>query len=373
MKLLIVDQLSKTTGHDTFMLASKIQKQNDDMIVETAISDEYFGNDNGVRKHICFVNVYKGNFVKKTINYLKSLKRLVRLVKKEKYDFVLLNWFSLPWIENHYVKKIKKYSKVYIIIHDVIPFNVRPLEIKFLDKIYSTVNGLFVQNENAKAIYDKTFKNKTKVKTISSAFCDKNDFELIDKNESRERLSIPYDKFVYLYYGTIRNSKGLDTLIESFSKVHDINKDSFLLIGGAFSHVNPKYYLDLTNKYLDSSNSRVDFKFIDIKDEKFYFCASDCLVLPYKSGFQSGVAQLGLMYDLPMISSNIGELPNCVVAGFNGENYDANNPQQLTDCLLKIRNVDLKEYSINSKKLSETKYSLSFKANEIIDFMKSNS
>ena len=366
MRILVVDQFSRNVGHDTFMLAKRINDLGNE--VEVACTDDYKFGTFGLKKHVCFINVYKGNFIKKIVNYLKSLKRLKKIIKEGKYDAVNFQWFSLPWIETRFVKSIHKYAKTFITIHDVVPLRVRPFEMKALNSIYSNVDGLFIQNEYAEKIYLENFENKTPYQIVTSAFCDKFEFEPISKKEARNQLGIPEDKFVYLYYGTIRDSKGLPDLFNAFREVSKAKKNSFLLVGGAFSHVDENAYHELVKKNTNSDNARIDFKFIDPEDEKKYFCAADCVCLPYLVGFQSGVAQLGLMYDLPLITSNIGDLPNCVINGENGFVYEAGNKEQLAKAMIDIVDCDLSAFSEKSKQLSLTKFSLSKKAELFVEF-----
>ena len=354
MRVLIVDQLSKRTGHDSFMFAKKLRAHGLD--VELVIG-EYSNDEFSLANYKIFNNVFTGNFFKKTINYLFALSKLKKIIKNGKYDIVYLQWFILPWLEPVFVKKIKKYCRVIINVHDPIPFYIRPFEIHSLKKIYNYSNGIILLNENAKKVFVENYKVNVPVFVTTSAFCDKDEFHLISKEEARSFFNLPNDRYVVLYYGSIRDSKGLDLLIEAFSVAHKKNDKLFLLIGGAFlKNDEKKKYLELVSKYLKDSNSFARFEFIPDCDENKFFCASDVICLPYKTGFQSGVAQLALMYEKPIIVSNTGDLSDCVSG--NGFIISPNSVEEITEALLKIVDKDQNEMSLNSKKLGENDFSL---------------
>ena len=49
--------------------------------------------------------------------------------------------------------------------------------------------------------------------------------------------------------------------------------------------------------------------FIPEEDVKYYFCASDMVVQPYRSATQSGITQIAYNFERPMLVTNIGGLP----------------------------------------------------------------
>jgi len=56
-------------------------------------------------------------------------------------------------------------------------------------------------------------------------------------------------------------------------------------------------------------------EFIADKDVKFYLCAADAVVQPYRNATQSGVTPLAYHFEKPMIVTNVGSLPSLVSDG----------------------------------------------------------
>jgi glycosyltransferase involved in cell wall biosynthesis len=371
MKVLFVDQFGKTTGRDTLALAELINI-NKDVEMEVYLSDNTeIPADRSYSIKIAkgFHGAYEGSFVNKALNYLKALRALKEYIEKTHPDIVHLQWFSLPWLEWIHLGGLTKKQKVVITVHDVIPFDNRPMEMKCLDKIYSKANALVMHTETSKNLFRSTYKAKTPISVVTQGFCLKSDYSIINKSEAKKHFCIPEDSIVFLNYGTIRPSKGLNILIKSIQKAHQKNKKVYLLAAGAFHKVNEDEYKTLVKNQLDNSFSNVRFGFVPQEEEKWYFSAADVVCLPYLEVTQSGVAQLGLMYELPIIATNIGEMFDVCRDNKNGLLVSAGDENSLTDAIIKMTSDDVfrKAASYESKILGETEFSLQIKANKIAD------
>ena len=85
------------------------------------------------------------------------------------------------------------------------------------------------------------------------------------------------------------------------------NKNVKLIIAGEY-YSNKEFYSDLIEKNnLKDKIIDVD-RFVDHRDVRYYFCASDLVVQPYKSATQSGVTQIAYHFNKPMVVTNVGGL-----------------------------------------------------------------
>lgn len=374
MKVLLVDQLGKTTGRDTLAVAELINK-NEDIDMEVYLSDNTeIPNDRKYAVKIVkgFHGAYCGNAISKGLNYLKALYELKKYIIMHKIDVVHLQWFSLPWIEWVYVGQLHKYCKVFITVHDIIPFDCRPAEIKFLDKIYKRADALFIHTRSGKKLFHENYSAKTPIQVITQGFCMKRDYKHIDSFEAKDYFGIPHDRVVFLYYGTIRKSKGFDYLIAAIHEAYKKNNKVYLLAAGAFHNVNEDEYRNLVTDKLSENYSTVNFGFVPQNEEQWYFSAADVLCLPYLEVAQSGVAQLGLMYELPIIATNIAEMPDVARDKINGMIIRPGEAKQLEKAILDYAGNDKirKEHSLESKVLGETEFSLEVKAEKIVEVYK---
>lgn len=369
MKVLLVDQFGKTTGRDTLALAELINR-NPEVNMEVFLSENTeipVDRKYTVKIIKGFRGAYEGNIINKTINYLKALKELKKYIESNNIDIVHLQWFSLPWIEWIYVAALRRRHRVVITVHDVIPFDNRPFEMQSLDKIYEKADALVMHTDTSKNLFQKMYKAKTPISVVTQGFCLKSDYKIIDKKKAKEHFGIPKEAVVFLYYGTIRPSKGLDILIKSMHNAYKENKNVYLLAAGAFHRVNEEEYINMVKDLLDDGCAAVSFGFVPQEEEQWYFSAADVLCLPYLEVTQSGVAQLGLMYELPIIATDVGEMGDVCRDGQNGIVVKPGNQDELKDVIIKFTgNAKFREKASKiSKELGEKEFSLEVKAEKV--------
>ncbi|MBR4059728.1 MAG: glycosyltransferase family 4 protein [Lachnospiraceae bacterium] len=363
MKILFVEQLGKNNWEYIYSAAKYMAEEND---VTCYMSDTTPRNTGEYKFKIVygFNKAYEGSFVNKALNYLKALFELGKFIRQNDFDIVHFEWFSLPWIEWLYLRYLKKYTKIVITVNDVIPFETRPLEMKCLGLIYQAADAILLHTRENLELFNSIFETKCHKTVITAAFRDKDDYSKMEKTEARKILNIPEDKIVILYFGTIRHSKGLDLLIKAFPEALKENKNLFLLGAGAFHAVDSDYYNNLVKEYLDDSHSKMDFKHIPDEMMRVYFSASDILCVPYREIYQSGIAQFGLIYDMPIIGSDLERMADMVQQGVNGETFKNENIEDLKNAIVRLSsdNEKMKKYAEKSREISIRNFSVEERA-----------
>ena len=84
-----------------------------------------------------------------------------------------------------------------------------------------------------------------------------------------------------------------------------------LIVAGEF-YDNIDFYLDLINELDIDSNVILKSDFIDERDVKNYFCASDMITQTYRTATQSGVTQIAYHFERPMLVTDVGGLAEIV-------------------------------------------------------------
>ena len=134
----------------------------------------------------------------------------------------------------------------------------------------------------------------------------------VERDEACRRIGIdPAQKYT-LFFGLIRDYKGLDLLLRAWAKwMPDGRK---LLIAGEF-YASREKYISLIEELGLQDRVVLHDRFIADEDVKYYFSAADALVLPYRTATQSGVTQIAYNFSLPMIVTRVGGLPEIVPDG----------------------------------------------------------
>ncbi|MEO5327045.1 MAG: glycosyltransferase family 4 protein [Magnetococcus sp. THC-1_WYH] len=141
---------------------------------------------------------------------------------------------------------------------------------------------------------------------------------LLTRYEARQRLGLPQEGNIFLFFGMITGFKGVDLLVEAF---RDLGADCHLVLAGRGA-TGAGAYLDRLRRELDSETlkDRVHPFFQFIPDARIadFFTAADCLVLPYRNLYQSAVLFMGLTFGLPIIATDVGSLRESIRDGENG-------------------------------------------------------
>ena len=170
--------------------------------------------------------------------------------------------------------------------------------------------------------------------------------EIINKEKAQIKLGLKKSEKYLLFFGFIRKYKGLDILLNALSDKR--LKDVKLIVAGEF-YDDINFYKDLILKLKISNQVIFKDEFIDSKDVKFYFSASDMVVQTYRSATQSGVTQIGYHFNKPMLVTNVGGLSEIIP--HNKVGYVTSiDPKEIADSIFDFySNKREKEFSLNSK------------------------
>ena len=235
---------------------------------------------------------------------------------------------SLGSIAKHLKKK--NFSKPLLSICDNIIPHENFLGSSLLTKFYlKYIDGFVVQSETVKNELESLKKDAKIVKRFHPIYDIYGDRK--NKTESKKQLGIK-SKHVILFFGIIREYKGLDILIESINILKNKLDDFHLLIvGECYENINK--YLSLINQF--ELNHLVTFinEYVSEKDISKYFSCSDVVVLPYKTASQSGVIQIAYNFNTPVVTTDVGGLSEYIDDGNTGVLVESKNPIQLSEVL----------------------------------------
>jgi glycosyltransferase involved in cell wall biosynthesis len=159
------------------------------------------------------------------------------------------------------------------------------------------------------------------------------DFIIYEKIQARRKLNIAQNKNVVLFFGLVRPYKGLKYLVYAMLEVIK-HKECMLLIVGEFYESKDEYRSLIKRFGLDNYITVVD-KYVSNEDVPLYFCSADVVVLPYIAATQSGIIQIAFGLNKPVITTNVGGLPEVVEDGKTGFVVEAKSPEQLSEAIIK--------------------------------------
>jgi len=234
-----------------------------------------------------------------------------RKIKKLRPDILLIR-FWLPLMGPCFgsiarIAKKNRYTKVISVIDNYLPHKKHLSDKWFAKYFIKPIDGCVVMSYTVKADIRKSVKNKL-IEYCPHPLFD-NFGTIIPKNEARQMLDIDLDSRWILFFGIIRDYKGLDLLLKAMSKpsVRDVK----LIVAGEF-YSNSKIYYKMIKEL--GLKDRVKFfpEFIPDNRVAAFFCAADVIVQPYKHATQSGITQIAYHFNRPMIVTDVGGLAEMV-------------------------------------------------------------
>ena len=137
-----------------------------------------------------------------------------------------------------------------------------------------------------------------------------------------------------LYFGSIRDYKGLRYLIEAAPLIISQAPDTRIVIAGEgdLSKYGPYY---TSQRYFDIHN-----RFIPDEEVAGFFQKASVIVLPYTDGSQSGVIPIAYSFGKPVVVTNVGSIAESVDEGQTGFIVPPADSKALAGAIVKLINDD---------------------------------
>jgi glycosyltransferase involved in cell wall biosynthesis len=283
--------------------------------------------------------------IKETVNSINPLNWLSvgNRIKKEKPDILIFK-FWMPFMSPcfgtiaRFVKK-NKHTKVITIIDNLIPHEKRPGD-KILTRYYVDSSDAFLAM-SASVYNDISIFDTKKPRLLSPHPLFDNFGNRISRSEAINKIGVDENFKYILFFGFIRDYKGLDLLIEAFADERFKSMPVKLIIAGEFYSDSQKY-LDMIEKF--NLNDRIILRtdFISNEEVAGYFCAADIIAQPYKSATQSGVTQIGFHFEKSMLVTDVGGLSEIIHHGKIGYVVKPDS-KEIADALIDFFSSDRKD------------------------------
>ncbi len=268
---------------------------------------------NDLTIHICINSINPFNWIK-----------VGRLIAKQNASIVLVRYW-LPFLGPclgtilRLVKK-NKTSKIICIADNIIPHEKRWGDQFFTQYFIKPVDAFITLSE--KVASDLSSFTTKKALVIQHPLYD-HFGALMPKTIAREKLGIPADIPIILFFGFIRKYKGLDLLLNALAILK--NKRAYnaevvlpkLIIAGEF-YDNPTLYQQLIHSLGLQDLCFLFTHFIPDEAVKYYFNACDFVIQPYRNATQSGVTPLAYHFEKPMLVTHVGALPDMILQDKSG-------------------------------------------------------
>jgi glycosyltransferase involved in cell wall biosynthesis len=234
-------------------------------------------------------------------------------IRKEKADILLIRYwlpFMAPCLGTvARIVKSNKYTVIISVVDNVYPHERRPGDMLLTRFFMKSIDGAVVLSDIVQKDVEE-FRKDIPVCVTPHPLFDTYGKKL-SRSEALSALKLDPTSSYLLFFGFIRNYKGLDILITAFSDGRLRGKNLKLIVAGEF-YENEAYYRTLVKESGLEEDIIFYDHFINDADVRLFFSAADLVVQPYKSATQSGVTQIAFHFDKPMLVTDVGGLKEIV-------------------------------------------------------------
>ena len=217
-------------------------------------------------------------------------------------------------------------TKVLFICHNVLPHEQRPWDTWLARGALGLGDGFIVHSQEEKARLSALLPGRRVAVMPLPTFVLSN--QTCARDEARRQLGLPPNAPVLLFFGLVREYKGLRHLLAAMPAIRSELADVRLLIAGEFWEDKKIYQQQITRLGISASVTIVD-RYIPNEELPAYFAAADVAVLPYDHVTQSAVVQLAFGFRLPVITTHVGGLAEAVSDGDTGLLVSPGDPAAL--------------------------------------------
>jgi glycosyltransferase involved in cell wall biosynthesis len=235
--------------------------------------------------------------------------RIISLMRKERYDAVVLNGSIDLWLSAVgalCLVTLSGNTKVTHVCHNVRPFNrwggsdlfvSSRLLNALLRVLYPAFDVVFVHGERSRAELEATWRGARAVVIPHG-----------DEHIFGDRPPAPASEPRALFFGDWRKVKGLSVLMAAFDELVERMPEARLTIAGSPAHEEGE--AELVLRWAAGHDGRVETiaGYVPVEDVAYVFGRARVVVLPYLVGYQSGVLHVAMTMGRAVIASDVGDL-----------------------------------------------------------------
>lgn len=246
--------------------------------------------------------------------------RTGRYIRRQKPDLVISAYwlpFMAPCLGTVLRVAKGKGTRRVAILHNLIPHEHRPGD-RLFSRYFVGSNDAFVTlSRSVLDDIDHFDPRKRKPRTYSPHPLYDHYGTTLDRAEACRLLGLEENHRYVLFFGFIREYKGLDLLLDAMSDPRLRELDVKLLVAGEF-YGDPKPYHEQIARLGIGERVVLKTDFIPDSEVNRCFSVADVVAQPYRSATQSGVSQIAYHFEKPMVVTNVGGLPEIVPDGKAG-------------------------------------------------------
>ncbi len=274
--------------------------------------------------------------------------RTARYIRHQRPDMVLIQWWH-PYFAPCYflLERFMGKQNLVFVCHNVFPHERFPMD-KLLTRLALKHGKHYIVHAKEEGKELEKIKERPDYTVTPHPTYNAFRFEGLSKEQARDRLDIEYDKKVLLFFGYVREYKGLKYLLQALPRiVRNLDGQVQLWVVGEFG-ADREEYKELINGLEIGDYVNVVDSYTPDREVEQYFAAADLVVLPYVSATQSGIVQIAYGFIKPVIVTNVGGLPDVVEDGKTGYVVEPEKPEEIAEAVCRFYEEDVERHLIEN-------------------------
>ena len=280
-----------------------------------------------------------------------------RYIRRQRPDLVLSAFwlpFMAPAMGTALRRAKRKGMRRVSILHNLIPHEHRPGD-KLFSRYFVGSNDAFITLSRSVLDDLNVFDPKgLKPRTFSPHPLYDHYGATLGRKEALDLIGLRENQRYVLFFGFIREYKGLDLLLDAMADERMEKLGVKLIVAGEF-YGDPKPYQEQISRHDIGDRVVLHTEFIPDHEVNRYFCAADLVVQPYKNTTQSGVSQIAYHFEKPMVVTNVGGLPEIVPDGKAGFVVKPDS-QEIADAIVRYFEEDWQQRLTEGVREEKKKY-----------------
>lgn len=280
-----------------------------------------------------------------------------RYIRRQRPDLVISAFwlpFMAPAMGTALRRAKRKGMRRVSILHNLIPHEHRPGD-KLFSRYFVGSNDAFITLSRSVLDDLNVFDPKgLKPRTFSPHPLYDHYGATLGRKEALDLIGLRENQRYVLFFGFIREYKGLDLLLDAMADERMEKLGVKLIVAGEF-YGDPKPYQEQISRHDIGDRVVLHTEFIPDHEVNRYFCAADLVVQPYKNATQSGVSQIAYHFEKPMVVTNVGGLPEIVPDGKAGFVVKPDS-QKIADAIVRYFEEDWQQRLTEGVREEKKKY-----------------
>jgi glycosyltransferase involved in cell wall biosynthesis len=284
----------------------------------------------------CFRGVYgdDGKLLR-FIRFIKALLFSLNDSRKKGCKIVHYHFFGLGSLEFVMCLLAKVFRRnVCVTVHDVESFSSAQHSI-VATAICRMTDKFIVHNECSRDALSAALPNLTRSQRPAiihhGNYCEY--VKRVERDAARKRIGLNAEDLVILFFGQIKEVKGLDILLQAMPRVIAEHPKAKLVIAGKVWKDDFKRYQALINELGIASSVEAHIRYIPDQEVDDYYSSANVVALPYRKIYQSGVLLMAMSYGLPVVASDLDGMTEVISDGVDGYLFEEGNADSLASKL----------------------------------------